>query len=131
MQRDTLLISSAPYLLNPPLMFGTGHAFTERRNARLRSPGSHDHQHNPADQGQSPGNRRQRNGPLFVDRGLEGTQVDHVFAGRIGDAVVGEYHEAEHDERDAENRCCFHGPVPVMSLHVGQYSLLLARDASP
>ena len=35
--------------------------------------------------------------------------VDYLFTNRVGDALVGERHDAEHDELDAENRCCFNG----------------------
>ena len=79
--------------------------------ALLRSPGSHDQQRYAANECHSPDKGRKRNGLLCVDRGLERAEVDHLFPGCIGDALVRERHDAEHDERDAEYRCCFHGQV--------------------
>lgn len=74
----------------------------------LRSPRSYDQQRDAAGECHSPGEGRQRNGLLFVDRGLERAEVDHIFAGRVGDALIGKRHDAEHDEGEAENCCCFH-----------------------
>jgi hypothetical protein len=83
----------------------------EKIAALLHYPGSNDQQRNAADQCQSPHKGRQWNGLLGVDRGLERAQIDHLFAGRVGDALVGERYDAEHDECDAENHCYFHDYV--------------------
>ena len=77
----------------------------------LHSPGSHNQQLYAADECQSPDKGRKRKGLFCVDRGLERAEVDHPFSDRVGDASVGKRHDAKHDERDTEYRCCFYGHV--------------------
>ena len=95
--------------------------------ALLCSPDSNDQQRDAADDGQPPDKGRKRNGLFLINRGLERTEVDHIFSGRVADAFVGKCHDAEHDERDAEDCCCFH--VHALSREAAQ--LYLARDAGP
>ena len=97
----------------------------EKIVALLCSPDSNDQQRDAADDGQPPDKGRKRNGLFLINRGLERTEVDHIFSGRVADAFVGKCHDAEHDERDAEDCCCFH--VHALSREAAQ--LYLARDA--
>ena len=48
---------------------------------------------------------------LCVDRGLERADVYHLLTSPAGDTLVGDRHDAEHDERDVENRCILHNHV--------------------
>ena len=84
---------------------------SEKIVALLRSPGSHDQQHYAADKCQSPDKGWKRKDLFCVDRGLRGPISITFSRVVLGDALVGERHDAKHDERDAEYRCCFYGHV--------------------
>lgn len=83
----------------------------EKNVALLHSPGSNDQQPMPPTSANPP-TRGVSGMVCFVStvawRGPRSITFSRVV---LGDALVGERHDAEHEERDAENRCCLHGHV--------------------
>jgi hypothetical protein len=73
----------------------------------LAFPASHNQQHDAAHERNSPQNGRQRNRFSFLSRHLDGAKIDDFFPGRVGDALVSERRDSQHDQYDCNDDICF------------------------
>src|SRR5262249_2728624 len=68
----------------------------------LGSFGADDYQQNAAGKHGPRQNRRQRNRLLLLGGRLDRTDVDHLLARLVGDALIGKTDDPEHDQRDTQ-----------------------------
>ena len=68
----------------------------------LASPVSHNQQYNAANE------RRQGKRFRLLSRHLDGADIDDLLPGRVGDALIRERDDADHNKDDACQRVCFH-----------------------
>jgi hypothetical protein len=74
----------------------------------LASPASHDQQYNAAHERNTTHERRQRKRFRLLGSHLDGTDIDDLLSGRVGDALIRERDDSDHDKDDACQRVCFH-----------------------
>src|SRR5208283_5140282 len=78
----------------------------------LASPVSHNQQHDTTHEGNTTNDRRQGKRLRLLGSHLDGTDIDDLLSGRVGDALIRERDDSDHDKDNACQRVCFHFAPP-------------------